>query len=718
MINKASYSVDKSKQNVIISIAKALTFFILIYMYLVKYFFVSKVLLIGAGGILTILMAVHVWKSEYPIHSYLPAEQTMLALFVLFSAISGFFVAVNIDALNNMILRQIQTFILVMCILVISYYDDSTDFIEKLLIIVPLIMSVVILSELESFLGALRERPPFYRTGLETINPNTFGTIQAFAIFAVIARWRRLYSNNKFGIIGSIVLILFFMTMVLLSGSRKSLLAAIIIVFGFIIVMNKKTAIIGIIGAVATLGALLALPLLGVGLPDELYVVSRFSNFFTENSNSLRFELYKESVVLFKESPIVGIGMGNFRHASTRFTIYSHSTYAEILACTGLVGSLLYYAGSVVIGYKLWFVYKQRENRIFFWNAMVLIAMMLFMGAGTIHIYDKYPWILFAYLHVGMISIFRSKTTELSVPPRLEAIRKKLTPSKVLASLGRRGHLKWIPDKYYLMIFYKSRFGKRLHLNPPVLYTEKLQWLKLNDRKPEYTTYVDKFSVRNFVAEKIGEDYLVPLYGVYDKPEDIVWEELPSRFVLKVTHASRQVTLCSDKSKLDIQSINQMYEKKLAQNMFWAYREWPYKHVMPRIICEQFLSDGENAPCDYKVLCFEGSARLIEYHKDRFGEHTQDFYDRTWALTSISQKGIPSSFSPVEKPKLLSLMLDLSEQLAHNIPHVRVDWYIFKGRLYFGEMTFFDSSGFTPFDRIDDDRLLGSWVTLPKKGDM
>lgn len=273
---------------------------------------------------------------------------------------------------------------------------------------------------------------------------------------------------------------------------------------------------------------------------------------------------------------------------------------------------------------------------------------------------------------------------------------------------------KFLPDHIYIEIQYFYHFKKFVRFDNPKSFNEKLQWLKLYDRNPDYVKLVDKFEVRKHISTTGGDNYLIPLIGAYDSVEDIRWETLPNKFVLKCTHGSGSNIICNDKGTLNRQKTIKQLIKWMRRNWFWYGREWPYRNVEPRIICEQFLSDGENVPCDYKVLCFEGSARLIEYHKDRFGEHTQDFYDRTWALTSISQKGIPSSFSPVEKPKLLSLMLDLSEQLAHNIPHVRVDWYIFKDRLYFGEMTFFDSSGFQKFEPEFYDYLLGSWLDLSK----
>lgn len=287
-------------------------------------------------------------------------------------------------------------------------------------------------------------------------------------------------------------------------------------------------------------------------------------------------------------------------------------------------------------------------------------------------------------------------------------------PKKIVRVLGDKKFFNWLPDRLYLKLVYWAETGKKLNLKNPQTFNEKLQWLKLYDRNPLYIKLVDKYEVRKYIAETIGKEYLIPLIGVYNNVEEIDWESLPNQFVLKCTHGSGANIICSDKSKLDIEDAKKKLKKWMKKNWFWFGREWPYKNVKPRIICEKFISDKGYTPDDYKVLCFNGKARLIEVHIDRYTMHKQDFYDIHWNKTNISQGGTNSNLI-YEKPKCLKEMINLSEKLASDMFHVRIDWYIVKGKLYFGEITFYDGSGFTTFDKDDDDYLLGSWLKLPNK---
>lgn len=286
-------------------------------------------------------------------------------------------------------------------------------------------------------------------------------------------------------------------------------------------------------------------------------------------------------------------------------------------------------------------------------------------------------------------------------------------PRSILFRLGGRELLNWIPDTMYLKMMYWSRFGKILDIAFPKTFNEKLQWIKINDRKPEYSIYADKYAVREYIAKEIGEKYLVPLIGFYNSVEEIKWNDLPNQFVMKCTHGSGANIICKDKNILNIKEAAEKLSKWLNRNWYWSGREWPYKNIKPRIICEKFLSDTNNTPDDYKVLCFNGRAKLIEVHRDRYGNHRQDFYDTSWEKTRISQDEMPITDMICEKPQLLKEMLEMSEKLSKSIPHIRIDWYIVGSQLYFGEMTFFDGSGFCPFNNEDDDLMLGSWLDLP-----
>jgi hypothetical protein len=271
-----------------------------------------------------------------------------------------------------------------------------------------------------------------------------------------------------------------------------------------------------------------------------------------------------------------------------------------------------------------------------------------------------------------------------------------------------------MPDKVYLKLIYRCETGKKLHLANPINFNEKLQWLKLYDRNPDYSTYVDKYEVRNYIRNTIGEKYLIPLIHVYESVPDIQWNALPDKFVLKCTHGSGSNIICSDKSKLNIDDSIIKLNRWMRKNWYWLGREWPYKNVKPRIVCETFISESDNTPDDYKVLCFNGKARLIEVHIDRYVNHTQDFYDTEWNKTTISQGSKTSNFV-YKKPHQFEKMIQLSEQLAYNMRHVRIDWFMVRDKLYFGEITFYDSSGFDLFGSEEDNCLLGSWIDLKEE---
>lgn len=273
------------------------------------------------------------------------------------------------------------------------------------------------------------------------------------------------------------------------------------------------------------------------------------------------------------------------------------------------------------------------------------------------------------------------------------------------------------PDKLYLKIKFRLTMKKKLNLKNPQTFNEKLQWLKLYDRNPEYTKMVDKYEVRKYIAEKIGEEYLIPLLGVWDSFDELNFDALPDQFVLKCTHDSGGLVICKDKSQLNIDDARKKINKCLKRNYYWQNREWPYKNVKPRIIAEKFMVDSIQGDglADYKVLCFNGAAKLIEFHLDRYGErHTQDIYDINWNKTTISQDGYISD-KIIEKPLQLDTVIELSQILAKGICHVRVDWYIIEEKVYFGEITFFDASGFSPFDDEKDDLYIGRLIDLEQK---
>lgn len=282
-------------------------------------------------------------------------------------------------------------------------------------------------------------------------------------------------------------------------------------------------------------------------------------------------------------------------------------------------------------------------------------------------------------------------------------------PYKIVRPLGSRGYLNWLSDKTYLKVVYRGAIGRKLNLENPSTYNEKLQWLKLNDRKPEQKKYVDKYTVRSYIRKLIGEEYLIPLLGLYNSAEEIEWESLPNKFVLKCTHGSGTNIICKNKDGLDINSSIKKLNKWMKESWYWYGREWPYKDIKPRIICEEFLQDNIT---DYKFMCFNGQPKLIQIHSNRNKENqTLDFYDINWNKTEIRRnKRTNPKLYPC--PKSLDKMIDISKKLSKDEIHVRIDLYEVNGKIYFGEKTYYSASGFSPFAKEEYDILLGSWIEL------
>lgn len=292
-------------------------------------------------------------------------------------------------------------------------------------------------------------------------------------------------------------------------------------------------------------------------------------------------------------------------------------------------------------------------------------------------------------------------------------------PSTIIIGLASRGFLNWLPDKQYLKLYYFGHMHKKLNLKNPKTFNEKLQWLKLYDRKPEYTMMVDKYEVKKYIAEQIGEEYVIPTLGVWDSPEDIDFDSLPEKFALKCNHNSGLgMYICKDKTKMNVEKVKKELWRGIKQNYYWSGREWPYKNVKPRIIAEQYMEDSETAELrDYKIFCFNGVAKamFVATERQKSGEEVKfDFFDMDFKHLCLKQGHPNADVCPV-KPKLLDEMKRLAEKLSYNIPHVRVDFYEVNGRVYFGEFTFYHFSGVVPFNPEEWDYKFGEWIELPTK---
>lgn len=274
-----------------------------------------------------------------------------------------------------------------------------------------------------------------------------------------------------------------------------------------------------------------------------------------------------------------------------------------------------------------------------------------------------------------------------------------------------------LPDEMYLKCRYRNIFNRRLNLKHPVLFNEKLHWLKLHDRKPIYHKMVDKFEAKEFIAEKVGAEYCIPTLGVYDSFEEIDFDALPNAFVLKGTFDSGSYYICKDKSQLDVQKA----KKLLLQNWNYDYyiwsREWPYKGLKHRIIAEPLLIDDESPYLrDFKFYCFNGKPKIFYITSDKGGNlpTRQDFFDLDGNHLDIEDKNYPNN--PVKVPKLpknLNKMLEFCEIFAKDTYHLRVDFYEINGKLLCGEFTFYEAGGWCEFVPNKYNQILGDWIKLP-----
>ena len=276
-----------------------------------------------------------------------------------------------------------------------------------------------------------------------------------------------------------------------------------------------------------------------------------------------------------------------------------------------------------------------------------------------------------------------------------------------------------IPDEPYLRLIYRMRTKKKLDLKNPKRFNEKIQWLKIYDRNPLYTVMADKYGARKFVADKIGEEYLIPLIGVYDRFDEIDFEQLPKEFVMKCTHDSGGLVICRDKSKLDLKKTRRRIEKCLKRNFFWKGREWPYKDIPPKIIIEKYMSDsnvkdGRAGLTDYKFYCFSGEPEYLYVSRGLEDHATANisFYTMDFEPAEFHRRDYKVFSQKVEKPELFEEMRKLARILSAGMAFARVDLYVIEDRIYFSEMTLHPVSGFMPFEPDEWDEKLGDRIDL------
>lgn len=280
--------------------------------------------------------------------------------------------------------------------------------------------------------------------------------------------------------------------------------------------------------------------------------------------------------------------------------------------------------------------------------------------------------------------------------------------------LKKMSHL--LSDRAYISLRYRMALGYWPDLKEPKSFNEKLQWIKLYDRRPEYSMMVDKYAVKEYIADKIGADYLIPTLGVWDRFEEIDFGKLPEKFVLKCTHNSGGLVLCQDKSVLDLGAAQKKISASLKENYYWHSREWPYKNVPPRIIGEKYMENEDGSAIrDYKIQCFHGRADHILVCTDRYSDSGVKYFyfDRNWKFLPYCKQGENASeAAKIDPPERLEEMIEIAEKLSEGIPELRVDLYEIGGKIYFGELTFFSSSGFDQTITKEADKILGEKMII------
>jgi hypothetical protein len=272
-----------------------------------------------------------------------------------------------------------------------------------------------------------------------------------------------------------------------------------------------------------------------------------------------------------------------------------------------------------------------------------------------------------------------------------------------------------LSDEKYLKFCYFLRIGKKLNLDNPKTFNEKLQWLKINDRNPRYINMVDKYEVKKYIETTIGLEYVIPTFGIYNSFQEINFEKLPKRFVIKCTHNSGGVVVVNDKDKINTKELKKKFNRMLKQNFFYVGREWPYKNIVPRIIIEENIQeeDSKDQIKDYKIMCFNGEPKCSFVCSNRNAESglCVNFYDYDWKPMPF-ERHYPKNKQEIEKPSQYDKMLELATKLSKDIPFVRVDFYQKGEQIYFGELTFYPGSGMEEFTPDEWDEKIGNWLEL------
>ncbi len=285
-------------------------------------------------------------------------------------------------------------------------------------------------------------------------------------------------------------------------------------------------------------------------------------------------------------------------------------------------------------------------------------------------------------------------------------------PWEFVIGLDKNGLTRWMSDRMFAKISFRGVMGEKLNLDCPKTFNEKLQWLKVYDHRPEYTTLVDKYTAKCVVGQKIGNQHIVPLLGSWDNAKQIDFDNLPISFVLKCNHDQGSVILVQDKNKLDRAITIKTLNRKLKHNAYFGTREYPYKNIKPKVFAEKYL--GKDI-IDYKFYCFDGEPKFLYCGQGLTEDHSLkiDFFDLEWNLMPFYRTDY-HRLGQIPKPMRLNEMIDIARILSEDIPFVRIDLFEVDGQVYFSEFTLCPASGFMPFVPTKYDAIVGEWLRIPR----
>ena len=551
--------------------------------------------------------------------------------------------------------------------------------------------------------------------GVEVVTAGSNGIAYYSGVALILSVYIFLKLKDKIKYLYLSYILLFILT-ILTTGSRKGMLiiATGLIILPLLITKNSRKfkliyGVSAFFAGVISLVLTQTIPFLYDMIGERIarIFLSIFTGEVIDVSMDTRITLVDSALNLISSNPIFGYGLDAFRVLGP-WGIVTDNNYLDILVSSGIIGLLIFYTYAVFVIYDF-ITIKEKSDlvKIFF----LIFCLNLVLDFFSVTYFERNFGFVNAMLFFVLMSEKGTKKEGKSL-----GIKKNLRKF-----ISRLWHLElvqtFVPDRFYIKMQFRNFIGKELDLDNPKTFNEKIQWLKLYDRNPNYSKFVDKYEVRKYIAETIGEDHLIPLLGVYNSFDEIDFDQLPDQFVLKPTHTSGDIFICKDKSKINYPELKKMVNKWMKRKYYFEHREWPYKNIKPRIIAEKFMVDESGYDLkDYKIFCFNGEPKCLFVASERHSESgmKMDFYDMDWNLMPFERK-YPRSGIKIPKPKSFEQMVSFAKLLSMDFPFVRVDFYDINGHLYFGELTFYPGSGLEEFTPEEYDYLLGSWLKLPEK---